>query len=113
MTKPGWAQVTMAGRHKGLKVIGASQRPASIDADGSAANQLAEIIGMHPEFFGHDKPLSILEQFEIHRRCCPASPGGLAVIFGECGAGTRPARGRTARGKAAGSLNRKANLKYA
>lgn len=28
-----WAQVTMTGRHKGLRVIGASQRPASIDKD--------------------------------------------------------------------------------
>lgn len=38
VTKPSWApvrwaQVTMTGRHKGLKVIGASQRPASIDKD--------------------------------------------------------------------------------
>lgn len=29
----GWAQVTMTGRHKGLRVLGASQRPASIDKD--------------------------------------------------------------------------------
>lgn len=29
----GWAQVTMTGRHKGLRVIGTSQRPASIDKD--------------------------------------------------------------------------------
>lgn len=29
----GWAQVCLTGRHKGLKVIGASQRPASIDKD--------------------------------------------------------------------------------
>ncbi len=28
---PGWAAVTLKGRHKGLKVYGASQRPASID----------------------------------------------------------------------------------
>lgn len=38
VTKPSWAPlrwstVTMQGRHKGLKVIGASQRPASIDKD--------------------------------------------------------------------------------
>lgn len=29
----GWAKVTMTGRHKGLRVIGTSQRPASIDKD--------------------------------------------------------------------------------
>jgi hypothetical protein len=29
----GWAQVCLTGRHKGLKVIAASQRPASIDKD--------------------------------------------------------------------------------
>jgi hypothetical protein len=29
----GWAQVTMTGRHRGLTVIGTSQRPASIDKD--------------------------------------------------------------------------------
>lgn len=29
----GWSQVCLTGRHKGLKVIGASQRPASIDKD--------------------------------------------------------------------------------
>lgn len=29
----GWAQVTLTGRHKGLRVIGSSQRPASIDKD--------------------------------------------------------------------------------
>ena len=28
-----WAQVTMTGRHAGLRVIGTSQRPASIDKD--------------------------------------------------------------------------------
>lgn len=28
-----WAKVTMTGRHKGLRVIGISQRPASIDKD--------------------------------------------------------------------------------
>jgi hypothetical protein len=28
-----WAEVTMTGRHKGLRVIGTSQRPASIDKD--------------------------------------------------------------------------------
>ena len=28
---PGWADCSMRGRHKGLTVIGASQRPASID----------------------------------------------------------------------------------
>lgn len=28
-----WAEVTMTGRHRGLKVIGTSQRPASIDKD--------------------------------------------------------------------------------
>lgn len=28
---PGWAAVTLKGRHRGLRVIGASQRPASID----------------------------------------------------------------------------------
>lgn len=38
VTKPsrapvGWAQVCLTGRHKGLRVIGASQRPASIDKD--------------------------------------------------------------------------------
>ena len=38
VTKPGyapirWSAVTMTGRHKGLTVIGASQRPASIDKD--------------------------------------------------------------------------------
>lgn len=38
VTKPSWAPmrwsaVTMQGRHKGLRVIGASQRPASIDKD--------------------------------------------------------------------------------
>ncbi|MBZ0105535.1 MAG: hypothetical protein K8H84_07870 [Sulfuricella denitrificans] len=38
VTKPGsapirWSAVTMTGRHKGLRVIGASQRPASIDKD--------------------------------------------------------------------------------
>jgi DNA helicase HerA-like ATPase len=29
----GWAKVCLTGRHKGLKVYGASQRPASIDKD--------------------------------------------------------------------------------
>lgn len=29
----GWAQVCLTGRHKGLKVFGLSQRPASIDKD--------------------------------------------------------------------------------
>lgn len=29
----GWARVTMTGRHVGLRVLGASQRPASIDKD--------------------------------------------------------------------------------
>jgi hypothetical protein len=29
----GWAQVCLTGRHRGLKVYGASQRPASIDKD--------------------------------------------------------------------------------
>lgn len=29
----GWAQVCLTGRHKGLKVYGLSQRPASIDKD--------------------------------------------------------------------------------
>lgn len=29
----GWAQCCLTGRHKGLKIIGASQRPASIDKD--------------------------------------------------------------------------------
>lgn len=29
----GWAQACLTGRHKGLRVIGASQRPASIDKD--------------------------------------------------------------------------------
>ena len=38
VTKPSWspvrwAQVTMTGRHRCLRVIGASQRPASIDKD--------------------------------------------------------------------------------
>lgn len=38
VTRPGyapvrWSAVTMTGRHKGLTVIGASQRPASIDKD--------------------------------------------------------------------------------
>lgn len=38
VTRPGyapirWSAVTMTGRHKGLRVIGASQRPASIDKD--------------------------------------------------------------------------------
>lgn len=38
VTQPGrapmrWAQVTLTGRHKGLRVIGTSQRPASIDKD--------------------------------------------------------------------------------
>lgn len=38
VTKPGWAplawsQVNLTGRHKGLKIIGTSQRPASIDKD--------------------------------------------------------------------------------
>lgn len=28
-----WAEVTLTGRHKGLRVIGTSQRPASIDKD--------------------------------------------------------------------------------
>lgn len=28
-----WAQITLTGRHKGLMVIGVSQRPASIDKD--------------------------------------------------------------------------------
>lgn len=28
-----WAEATMTGRHRGLKVIGTSQRPASIDKD--------------------------------------------------------------------------------
>ncbi len=28
-----WAEVTMTGRHRGLRVIGTSQRPASIDKD--------------------------------------------------------------------------------
>lgn len=28
---PGWADCSMRGRHKGMTVIGASQRPASID----------------------------------------------------------------------------------
>ncbi len=29
----GWAQVCLTGRHKGLRVFGLSQRPASIDKD--------------------------------------------------------------------------------
>lgn len=29
----GWAQVCLTGRHRGLKVFGISQRPASIDKD--------------------------------------------------------------------------------
>lgn len=38
VTKPSWApmpwaQATLTGRHKGLKIIGTSQRPASIDKD--------------------------------------------------------------------------------
>jgi hypothetical protein len=30
---PGWSEANLTGRHKGLKIIGASQRPASVDKD--------------------------------------------------------------------------------
>ncbi len=30
---PGWSEATLTGRHKGLEIIGVSQRPASVDKD--------------------------------------------------------------------------------
>lgn len=46
----GWAQVNLTGRHKGLRVIGTSQRPASIDKDflGSATLVHTGLLG-YPE----------------------------------------------------------------
>lgn len=74
---PGWAAVTLKGRHKALKVYGASQRPAAIDKHffsnatkvrtgrlnyAADIKTLANVLGIAPEQVQSLLPLEFLER---------------------------------------------------
>lgn len=73
----GWREVTLTGRHEGLKVLGASQRPASIDKDffgnctalrcgrlnyARDVRTMADVLAVQPRDITNLQPLQFIER---------------------------------------------------